>query len=1009
MIIDAREVLIPHAVLTEYQAAAKRAVCCLINIIWAIMMIILYIYYLMKIFKKISVKFGIASLVGAGVAFFLWLDAIRFVEQLENASYDLRYRFKYEGGAAADASYPDYGIHIVDIDERSMAKLGSYWNWNRGFQATMIDSLSSRFSAAIVFDVLFYAQEDHNQRSRFEVIIDKALENDSLALLKVPRLKEQLLSSVDYDLQLQNAIERSGRVFLGLNMSEGSDYRNMISPVAHRMNMEWHNSLNPASALTFPDSIRGYISNTKTIIDGIYPENARAAREIGHLNVIGVDEVIREIPLFFRFADYEPLYLPLSIRTAVTLFGTPNNEVVFKPHEYVDIGKPFKIFKDNEGEISFSYPDFTKAQLEIILNEREKILSLKNNERIRISSYAALFRDACGRAGLEMRAGKIPHEGALALIAATARLKEMDIDDETELDGGFFVMRDSDTEWELVIGSQSFWLNDSDLKTLASLTADDLRLDSSKHRKLLFFDFWVKREKGILISPLPVLRAASLAELLQNSMDDINAIASGGRRDFGKAIRIPLRAAAAQRHIVTYFGPGSKPFPYFSFSDVMENNINDELEGRVFVVGSTSPAMFDIKPAPHEKDYPAVEIHASIMNSIFTDTFVRRLSVQQDFLLLVIVGMWVSLMALLFKPLWSGLCTAAGLILYVVLAFNLFSSQFLWIEIVRPILAIIISFSTVMAYRYMTEQKDRKFLQSTFKQYLSPALIDIMYTQKQKPQLGGEEGVRTAFFTDIAGFSTFSEKLTPTKLVELLNEYLTAMTDILLSRHGTLDKYIGDAIVAFWGAPVPLPEHARLACDTALDMQQKLEALRQKWLSEGGKWPQIVHDMRMRIGINTGTITTGNMGSAVRMNYTMMGDSVNLAARLESAAKYYGVYTIISHYTYEMIKNDFEARMLDKITVVGKSEPIIIYELLSRKGELTSQTSGLLEVYNQGIKSYYSKDFKNAQAYFAKAAQMEPDRADKKSPSNRFEEMCRNFIENPPQSDWDGVNRLTSK
>ncbi|MDR2728143.1 MAG: CHASE2 domain-containing protein [Chitinispirillales bacterium] len=960
--------------------------------------------------KKTAMKFGIAALVGLCVALFLWLDAVRLLEQLENASYDLRYHFKYQGelNNNADTPYPDYGIHIVDIDERSMAKLGLYWNWNRGFQATMVDSLSSRFSAAVAFDVLFFAPEDNNQRARFDKVIDNTLKNVIESSLKAAQLKEQLLSSIDYDIQFQNAIERSGRVFMGLSLAEESDYRGMVSQISHRMSMDWHNSLNPASALTLPDSLISQIKNTKTIIDGIYPENARAAREIGHVNAIAVDEVIREIPLFYRFSNFEPIYLPLSIRTAATLFGTPNDEIIFKPHEYLDVGKPFKIFKDSEGTISFSYPDFTEAQLKIIIEEREKLLSLKNGEKADVSSYTALFRDNSGKAGLEMRTCRIPHEGALALISNAAQIADMDIDDEKELDGGFSIVRDSDSEWELISGSESFWLSGTDVKTLSALTADDLRLEPFEQRKLLFFEFWIKRDKGILVSPLPVLRAASLNELLENSMDDIEAIAAGERRDFGKAVKIPLRAG--NRHIITYFGPSSKPFPYFSFCDVMDNNIKYPLEGRIFIVGSTSPAMFDIKPAPHQKDFPAVEIHASVMNSIFTDTFIRRFTARQDFLLLVLVAIATSLMALFSKPLWGSLCAAGTLVMYCIAAFQLFDSQLLWIEIVRPVLAIIISFSTVMAYRYMTEEKDRKFLQSTFKQYLSPALIDIMYTQKQKPQLGGEEGVRTAFFTDIEGFSTFSEKLTPTKLVDLLNEYLSAMTDILLSRYGTLDKYIGDAIVAFWGAPVSIKEHALQACHAAIDMQHELENLRQKWRSEGDKWPQIVHNMRMRIGVNTGSITTGNMGSAVRMNYTMMGDAVNLTARLESAAKNYGVYTIISQYTYEMVKDSFEVRMLDKITVVGKSEPVVIYELLCKKGELTSEMNALLEVYNRGVKNYYSKDFQSAQICFTQALEIEPGREYKKTtPSARFENMCKNFIENPPPESWDGVNRLTSK
>ncbi|MDR0305583.1 MAG: CHASE2 domain-containing protein [Chitinispirillales bacterium] len=967
----------------------------------------------MRAIKKITSKLAISAFIGVGVAFFLWVDVVRLFEKLENASYDLRYRLKYQNEMGAESDnvlYPDYGIHIVDIDERSMEKMGMYWNWNRGFHGTMVDSLSFRFAAAIVFDVLFFNREDHNHKARFSHIFDRAASGgpESL-LLKQPRLRERILSSIDYDVQFQNSIQASGRVFMGLSLADESDYRGLVSQVVHRMDMDWHNSLKPASALLLPDSILAEISSIKTIIDGIYPENATGARDIGHVNAVAVDEVIREIPLFYRFGKFTPLYLPLSVRTAATLFGTPNEEIVLKPHEYIEIGKPFKIFKNDAGEVNFSYPDFTMKQLSLIFNKREDLLSLKENQKIEISSYIALFRDHDGEIGLETRAGRIGQTAAALLLNAIERIADMDIGGEIDLNGQFSIVRDCDSEWELSSDEESFWFSGLDIKTLRGLTADDLYLEPSVNRKLLFFDFWVKKEKGILVSPLPVLRAASLSEIIEGGMENIEAIEKGERRDFGNSVRIPLRPG--NRHIVTYFGPGSKPFPYFSFCDVMDNKINYPLEGKIFLVGSTSPALFDIQPVPHQKNFPAVEIHASVMNSIFTNTFIQRLTPRQDFLLLILVGIAVSLMAFFFKPVWGSLCAASSLLLYCFTAFYIFDKSLLWIEMVRPVLAIILSFTAIMAYRYMTEEKDRKFLQSTFKQYLSPELIDIMYTQKQKPQLGGEEGTRTAFFTDIEGFSTFSEKLeSPTKLVELLNEYLTAMTGILLSRYGTLDKYIGDAIIAFWGAPVHIPDHALQACHTALDMQHKLNELRGKWHSEGDKWPKIVHNMRMRIGINTGTITTGNMGSAVRMNYTMMGDSVNLAARLESAAKNYGVYTIISHYTYDMVKDTFEARMLDKITVVGKSEPVIIYELLCKKGELSREMAAMLAVYNRGIEKYYAHDFTGAQSCFAQAMDMEPAGSlSKKTPSSRFEEMCRKFIEHPPGPEWDGVHRLTSK
>jgi adenylate cyclase len=288
-----------------------------------------------------------------------------------------------------------------------------------------------------------------------------------------------------------------------------------------------------------------------------------------------------------------------------------------------------------------------------------------------------------------------------------------------------------------------------------------------------------------------------------------------------------------------------------------------------------------------------------------------------------------------------------------------------------------------------------------------------MYKSRQQPLLGGEEGVRTAFFTDIQGFSTFSEKLgSPTRLVELLNEYLSEMTNILLKHFGTLDKYEGDAIIAFFGAPMHMDDHAHQACLTAIDMQNALGRLRQKWISEGNKWPSIVHEMRMRIGINSGLITTGNMGSAIRKNYTMMGDAVNLAARLESAAKQYGVFTLISQNTYELVKNDFEFRKIDKITVFGKSEPVVVYELIAQKGALTPECTKMLSLYNEGLTCFHAQEWETASEKFQEAHLLEPYSQvtpNGMTPSKRIIQYCEMYKINPPNADWDGVNSLTSK
>ncbi|MDR2693574.1 MAG: adenylate/guanylate cyclase domain-containing protein [Chitinispirillales bacterium] len=992
--------------------------------------------------KKILLTVAISLLFAVGIAVVLHCSAKRFLDRLENVTYDWRYRLKYPE-SADDERFPDYGIHIVDIDDRSMEKMGSYWSWDRGYQARMLDSLTARFPAAVAFDVLFYEREDEKRYLRLAQILDNAVSGDTVLNRYRDKLNERLAASMDYDKRLALSIARSGRVTLGMCMSKVSEYRDITSQIAHRMNMNWHDSLRPSSALELPDSLLSKIRSTMTIIDGIYPENARAARQIGHVNAVDVSSVVRMIPLFYRFAKFPPVYLPMSVRVAADLFATPNEEIVFKPGKYLDIGKPFKIFKDAEGKVTFSYPDFTEAQFRIIAADREGILSHKDGQKSRgVSSYVVVFRGD-GGVGLETRGGKASPKMLAALSSALFRRsvadnvdtnstdkgrsgigginpQEMAVDEEIEISGGFTIRRDSEIEWEVFSGDDSLWLSALEVKTLSSLTPSDIELDSSAgvDRRLVTFDFWVKRENGVLVSSIPALRTPALNELLADGADAVlESVPKGSRRDFGAPARIPLRGGGS-RHIVTYFGPKAKPFPYISFYDVMENNNMNiyQMEGKVFIVGSTSTAMFDIISAPHERVFPAVEIHASLLNSIFTGIYVRRLAEWQDILVTVAAGLFVALLGFSTRPSIGGILAAASLFAYSFVAFRLFDRTLLWVEMMRPMMTMALAFTAVTVYRYMTEERNRKFLQNTFKHYLSPDLIDMMYTRKLRPQLGGDTGIRTAYFTDIEGFSTFSEKLgSPTRLVELLNEYLSAMTDILLSRYGTLDKYEGDAIIAFFGAPVKMDDHAAQACHTALDMQKKLEELRVKWRSEGEKWPAIVHAMRMRIGINTGDITTGNMGSSVRMNYTMMGDAVNLAARLESAAKNYGVYTMISNYTHEMVSRLglFETRKLDVITVVGRSEPVTVYELICRKGELTGEAADLSEIYNKGVDKYYrERDFRKALEFFERAGEFEQNRKinpDKPTPSKRFAEMCRKYIDNPPGDDWDGVNRLTSK
>ena len=329
--------------------------------------------------------------------------------------------------------------------------------------------------------------------------------------------------------------------------------------------------------------------------------------------------------------------------------------------------------------------------------------------------------------------------------------------------------------------------------------------------------------------------------------------------------------------------------------------------------------------------------------------------------------------------------------------------------IVAPIAGLMFTYASNIIFQFLHEQKDKKFLRETFGTYISPEVLDKMYEEKQAPKLGGVEGYHTAFFSDIQNFSIFSEALEPERMVALMNEYLTVMSKVILENEGTIDKYIGDAIVAFYGAPVPVENHENKSCKTALAMQDALGDLRKKWKSEAD-WPEIVYSMQHRIGLNCGKMVTGNMGSEMRMNYTMMGDTVNLAARLESSAKQYGVYNFVGENIYESTKDEYMFRFLDFVQVKGKNIPVKVYELVSSKIDANNKMVNLVKTFEEGLDLYYQQKWDKAISQFQKAEEMEEHFTSRNTtPSAVYIDRCAMFRDNPPGKDWNGVWVMTSK
>ncbi len=457
--------------------------------------------------------------------------------------------------------------------------------------------------------------------------------------------------------------------------------------------------------------------------------------------------------------------------------------------------------------------------------------------------------------------------------------------------------------------------------------------------------------------------------------------------------------------LINYYG-GSKTFPHISASDVIQGRVPKEmLEGRIVLVGATGTGIFDLRATPFEQVYPGVEIIATIIDNILQNNYLREpeWSKSLTYVLILTVGFGMALLISKSNAVTGFLFTFLAAATYYYANQQLFNRG-LWVNLVYPTLQIVMVYISITIFNYLAETRQKKYINNAFGQYLSPTVVKRLIDNPDRLKLGGELKRLTAFFSDIAAFSTFSEQLSPTQLVDLLNEYLSAMTEIVLKYEGTIDKYEGDAIIAFFGAPLDYPDHAARACLASLEMQNKLALMREEWKAQDRP------ELTVRIGLNTGAMIVGNMGSTFRMDYTIMGDSVNLASRLEGVNKVYGTSVMISQFTYEDVKDVVEARELDKIRVMGKREPVAVFEVLAPKGEMSSGMEQAVSQFKKGLALYREQSWDAAMETFREILKQRPHDA----PSQTFLKRCEDFKAaaaegNGLPKDWDGVYQMTSK
>ncbi len=474
---------------------------------------------------------------------------------------------------------------------------------------------------------------------------------------------------------------------------------------------------------------------------------------------------------------------------------------------------------------------------------------------------------------------------------------------------------------------------------------------------------------------------------------------------FGSHLLRPWHNGTA---VINYVGPYNS-YPHYSMIDVMEGRVPAEVfRDKIVFVGATALAIGDIRntPFPERTAYMGVEIHANILDNLLHSaephrTFLVRSYREElaDIGFIILFGVGFGIWLGKSRPLAATATAIVALGLFAGFIYFSFVYWGRWFSVVIPGLTLAMAYLGSMSYRVFFEEREKRKIRKQFGMFLSPDVIALIEEDPEryfKP--GGETKELSILFSDIRDFTSLSEGMLPDDLVRMLNEYFNAMTEVLYKNLGTLDKFIGDAIMAFWGSPYPQEDHAFHACNCALQMRDRLVVLNSEWERRGMK------KIAVGIGINSGPVNVGNIGSEKRLSWTVMGDNVNLASRLEGMTKQYRTAILINETTREQTKQQFVAREVDKIRVKGKALPVTIYELLAPATDRATYEA-LLVAYNSALESYRAGDWLGAAGKFGNIMSASPY----DGPTQVLLERCIEFIEDPPPADWDGVYVAKSK
>ncbi|MFC1554628.1 CHASE2 domain-containing protein [candidate division KSB1 bacterium] len=903
--------------------------------------------------KKKIVQLLIGVLISLIVISLSWLskstDYFPFYEMIELKLLDTS--FLVRGSISMDQN-----LGTIDIDGLSLETEGRYQDWTRDKYANIIRTLKDLNARMIGFDVFFT-----------EASSDDILKKQDFESAEISSVDEVLDLFRDYDNEMKEAMEYAGNVLLGQSF-EKAEFQDPQWVTDNTAIPNEQRKLALASLEPYSKDFPEWAESGMLLFRDIEPPQPKlteASKGVGYaMTEADIDGAVRHYPIVLVYN--EKVWPSLALLMFLEYIGADFKDIEIIPGKEIILPPG-------------TLPDGTEIQRTVPINEHGLMMVNWTGD------YAdEQFFHVPHLAILKNKQAWLHAELAATLKNILLANPEVGEDPEAFMDkiveGG---IEPDDSVVEIMF--TLFWGNllEGAIKNGEIVEKEALPAEETYE---FYLELSLNHKIANAFEEDPTLTMEQMKEKVDERNED--------------KLR---RGYYVLKDIFNNRG-GLKPedYPLYFWDPEVDGKIlrKSDIENKVFVYGLTAAGTHDLNPMPYNNRYPMVGLYPNILNTLITGDFLKRVPFYAEALVILFLGLLTGVLVPRFKPLTGAIIFLLLLFGYIFLVQYLFEGPGYWLDVLGPVSVILTGFTAITVYSFFSEEKEKKMIRGMFSRYVTKSVVDELIKNPDMLKLGGEKKVLTVFFSDVAGFTTLSEQLSPEDLVSLLNEYLTIMTEIILKYDGMVDKYEGDAIMAVFGTPIMFDDHALRACYVSLEMQEELIKLRTQWKQEGKP------ELYVRIGLNTGPMVAGNMGAASRLDYTVMGDSVNLGSRLEGANKQYGTYIMISEFTYEVAKNEIEVRFLDSIRVKGKLEPVKVYELIGRKDVgISKEMEEIREFYSKGIEQYLSKNWDKSIEYFNRA--LEIDENDE--PSKVYIQRCKAFKENPPPEQWDGVFTMTTK